>query len=115
MLAVQEMFRYLRPALVPAWDQLHVWEEIEPSVLTTPCPKEVLQSAVVLAMRRSWDLFARYLTHSYYGCHRGIERRGCRRADIIGPAEYDPGHKLYTRVTKPKNAWAGPKVQHSVL
>ena len=57
VLAVQDMFRYLRPQPTSAWDQVRVWEELEPSMFTTPCPKGVCKAVVVIARSWGWDMF----------------------------------------------------------
>ena len=59
---------------------------------------------------------ARYILHRFFGQHRGLELAAVRRRDIQLPADLLREEKvMYTRVDRPKNAWAGPLKQHSTV
>ena len=115
VLAVQDLFRFLRPVTGDAWQQAKVWADYGPSVLTTPCSAIGLKAMVVVGRFWKWDVFAKYLVHGFFGTHRGIELRECLREDIFSPDDYLEADVMYTRVRRPKNAWAGPRIQHSVI
>lgn len=114
---IQDGYRFLKPSLTPAWYTVRIWMEREPSELTVPCREPIFQSAVVLSLSWGWVSFARYLTHTFYGIHRGCETRGLYRADCSTPEDLmtRTAPKIYSRVRAPKTAWVGPTTQHSTI
>jgi hypothetical protein len=114
---VTDIYPFMKGKIRPAWDQARVWRDLNPSDVTTPCPLLVLKGATVTALTWGWGTYARYLVHGFQGCHRGCELRVARRCDLLTPRDgLGRGPiRLYTRVVAPKNSWAGPRIQHSMI
>ena len=117
LLAVQDAFCFLRPNLGDAWGQAKVWAQMEPSPLTIPLPYIFLQAMVIVAIGWGWRNYSRYLFHRFFGVHGGIEFHPLRRCDVVHPSRLVPksSGRLYSRVRRPKNAWKGPRIQHSCI
>lgn len=117
ILSVQDTFKQLRPFLGAAWDQVKVWEDEVPSALTVPMPSAIPKSMVITAVSWGWRRYACFLLHGFFGWHRGCELRALRRRDLVVPTRLlrRLGRKLFSRVNRPKNAWRGPRIQHSVI
>jgi hypothetical protein len=114
---ITDKYGFMRGNLRPAWQQVRIWNDRVPTELTVPCPELVLKGATVVALTWGWQVYARYLVHSFYGCHRGCELRAARRSDLLFPSDflYQGPYRMYTRVSAPKNQWAGPRTQHSAI
>ena len=114
---ITDKYGFMKGNLRPAWQQVRIWNDRVPTELTVPCPELVLKGATVVALTWGWQVYACYLVHSYYGCHRGCELRAARRSDLLFPSDFlhQGPYRMYTRVSAPKNQWAGPRTQHSAI
>ena len=89
----------MRGSLSAGWDTVRVWLDLDPAVLTVPCPRAILQAAVVVAICWVWIHFGRYLLHRFHGLHRGVELFRLKRHGVVSP-KLRPGNPRFAPATR---------------
>ena len=107
-----------KPFLVPCWELISKWEELEPTEHRTPLPLAILRAMVVVSLHWHWDLFAATLLISFFGITRPGEVLRAYRADLSLPSDrlMTGGAPCFLKIRAPKSRRrGGARVQHASI